>query len=239
MLNLALSSVSDLLENIEIAGEPLVERFGGLVFPINLPESIGQTDSGQPIMRDKIVPVACGVTYEQCMSGSKKYQPIVPNSAFKSILYFEQLGDATVNTGEQQFAPKFGLVVYDIPVRLVFWGNMAKMNINGTGASECSLVAPVALKIQQTLRPKKQFEIPDPAYQKASVEFVFQGQEQKDATKIFGRYSYGNELAKFMLFPWDFFSLKYLVRLRINRNCVEDFTFGTPNNCPLIPISES
>ena len=239
MLNLAISAVKDLLENIDIDGELLVERFGGLVWAVNIPESISETENGTPIMRDKYVPVACGTTYEQCISGNSKYSPIVPNSAYKSILYFEQLGDATMNTTEAKFAPKGGLVVYDIPVRLVFWGSMAKLNINGTGATECSFVAPIALKIINTLYRRPGFEIADAQYGNAKVEFIFQGQEAKDATKVFGRYSYGKELAKFLFSPYDFFSLKYLVRLRINRNCVDAFTFGTANLCPVIGSAES
>ena len=238
MLNIALSSIRTLLETVEIDGEVLIEKYGNLVFPVSIPESIGQTENGQEILKDRVFPVSCGVSFQDCIT-NQRYQELSPNSRYKSIAYWEQLSDATMNTSEAKFAPKGGLVVYDIPVRFVFWGSMAKLNINGTGATECSFVAPIALKIINTLYRRPGFEIADAQYGGAKVEFVFAGQESKDPAKVFGRYSYGKELAKFLFSPFDFFSLKYLVRLRINRNCVDAFTFGTPNLCPVVGTAES
>lgn len=232
MLNLALNTVKTALETIDIDGEPLISNYGGLVFPISIPTSIGQTDNGQEILKEQVFPVACGINFSECIQ-QRKYQQLVPNSSYKSLAYWEQLGDATINTGEQKFAPKSGLVVYDIPVRLIVWLNMAKLNINDEGNEQCSIAAPVALKIQETLfNNRNRFEIGG-AYGNSTVEFIFQGMEAKDPAKIFGRYTYGKEMAKFMLYPYDMFSLKYLVRVRINRNCITLFTLGTTIDCPV------
>jgi len=238
MLNLALSAIKDLIEAIEVDSSPLIEKYGGLVFPISIQEEISRTDSGESILKEKVFPVACGVSFQDCIT-NQRYQELSPNSRYKSIAYWEQLGDATINVTESRYAPKGNLITYDIPVRFVFWGNIAKLNINGTGQVDCSIAAPIALKIQNTLFRRMGFEIPGTQYAGAKAEFTFQGQEQKDATKIFGRYSYGKELAKFLLFPYEFFSLKYLVRLRINRACVEAFTFGIPIECPVIAEVDS
>lgn len=231
MLNLALSAIKDTLEGINIAGTPLIEKYGGLVFPLSIPEQIGSTDSGQPILREKTFPVACGVTFEACV-GQRKYQELVPNSRYRSIAYWEQLSDAALNTAESSRYPKSNVVVYDIQARLVVWLNMGKFNLNGEAASQCSIAAPVALKIQEVLlNGKREFQIDNPAYENAGVRLIFQGQERKDAKTAFGQYSYGQETAKFMLFPYDFLVLRYTVRLRIPRQCVTAFTIGEALDC--------
>ena len=189
-------------------------------------------------MKDRIFPVSCGVSFSDCVA-NQRYQELSPNSKYKSIAYWEQLGDATQNPNLSKFSAKGGLVVYDIPVRLVVWLNQAKLNVNGTGQTDCSIAAPIALKIQSALYRNNGFILPDEAYQGAKVEMQFTGQEQKDPAKIFGRYSYGKDLTKFTLFPFDFFSLRYNARLWINRNCVEAFTLGSEIDCPVIGGAES
>lgn len=229
MLTLALQPIKDILESLEIGGTALIHKYGGLTFPISIPEEIGKTDGGESILKTKTFPIAAGVTFEECM-GQRAYQELTPNSKYRSIAYFEQLGDATINAQEGRFAPKGGLVVYDIPVRLVFWGNLKKLNINGDGATEFSMSAPISIAIQNALFRRGGFSLNNAAYEHATVEFIFAGQELKDATKVFGRYTYG-DLTKFMLAPYDWFSLRYTVRLRINRNCVETFTIGSEIEC--------
>lgn len=238
MLNLALTGIHSALENIEIGETPLIEKYGKLVFPVNFPEAIGQTANGQPIMKDRFFPIACGVSFGDCVA-NQRYQELSPNSAYKSIAYWEQRADAVQNEKLSSLTAKGGLIVYDIPVRLVVWLNMAKLNVNGTGQTDCSIAAPIALKIQSALYRKNGFILPDDAYAGAKVEMQFAGQEQKDAAKIFGQYSYGKELAKYMLHPFDFFALRYNVRLWINRNCVDAFTLGSEIDCPVIGTAES
>ncbi len=238
MLNLALSAIKDTIEGIEIGSTPLIEKYGNLVFPITIPQEVSKTDSGESILKDKTFPVACGVTFQECIT-KQRYQELSPNSRYKSIAYWEQLGDATINTALSSKTHKNGLLVYEFQARLIVWLNMAKLNINGNGQSDCSIAAPVALKIQSALNRKTGFSVSGDAYVGAKVQFFFNGQERKDANAIFGRYTYGKDLSAFMLHPYDFFSLKYTVRLWINQNCVDAFTLGEPIDCPVIPASES
>lgn len=230
MLNLALSTAQAPITGIEISGEPLIEKYGSLVFPLSVPEKVGETTTGEPILKEKVFPVACGVNFQDCVA-NRKYQELVPNSRYKSIAYWEQLGDATMNQAEMRQAHKSGLLVFDIPARLVVWLNIQKLNINNEAFQSCSIAAPVALQIEKALHNRAGFSITNDAYQNATVTYIFQGQEPKEYARVFGRYTYGNETAKFMLFPYDWVSLRYTVRLRINRNCVEDFTLGSPVEC--------
>lgn len=230
MLNLALTKAQLQIEALEVSGVPLIEKYGGLVFPLSIPEQVGATSTGEPILKEKVFPVSCGISFESCITG-RKYQELVPNSRYRSIAYWEQTGDAVLNTNETKLIPKGKASVYDIPARLVVWMNIQKLNINNEAYEQCSIVAPVMLAVEKALHNRNGFTISNPTYDNPHVKYIFQGQETKDAKKAFGQYTYGSETAKFMLWPFDFFVLKYLVRLRINRDCVESFVLGSAVSC--------
>lgn len=233
MLNLALTAVKTAMENIDISGTPLIEKYGGLVIPLTVKEEISKTASGDPILKDKTYPVSCGVNFQQCIL-NRKYQELVPNTKYRSLAYWEQLGDAVQYAPEKRYDPKGNRLVFDIPVRLVVWLNIQKMNINSGGGQDCSITAPVMLKISDILHNSKQhFLIPDAFYNdKAKVEFLFQGQEVKDANRIFGKWSYDSaKMAALYLWPFDWFSLKYTVRFTVKRNCLDALTIGAEVVC--------
>ena len=73
----------------EISGLPFIDRLAGMVRPVTFSE---ETDTGK---RRKVFPVACNVSAADCVT-SGKYQDLVPDSAKKSVLYFEENGGATV-----------------------------------------------------------------------------------------------------------------------------------------------
>lgn len=228
MLNLALTTAKTKIDALAIDGTPLIEKYGGLVFTLAIPEEVGKTTTGEPILKDKIFPVSCGINFQDCIVG-RKYQELVPNSRYRSICYWEQLGDAVMV--EDKTNVKGKVSTYDIPCRLVVWLNMQKLNINNDAYNQCSIVAPVMIAIEKQLHNRNGFTIADPVYDNANVKYFFKGQETKDPQAVFGKYTYGKEMAKFLLWPYDFFSLKYVVRLRINRDCVTNFVLGTPVSC--------
>lgn len=234
MLNLALSAAKTAIEGIDIGGISLIENYGGLVIPLTIKQKIGEDTKGNPILKELTYPVSCGINFQQCIA-NKKYQRLVPNSAYRSLAYFEQTGDAvlTKNQKLKRIDPKGNRLVFDIPARLVVWLNIQKMNLNDGAHDQCSITAPTLLKITETLHNKNtEFIVPDPAYSNAKVEFIFEGQEVKDARRIFGKWSYDSEkIAAMYLWPFDWFSLKYTVRLTVKRNCVTAFTLGAPEEC--------
>lgn len=230
MLNLALSAIKSTLEGIEVDANPLIEKYGGLVFPITIPQEVGRTDGGESVLKEKTFPVSCGVTFADCVN-NRRYQELVPNSKYRSISYWEQTGDATMDTSLARNAHKGGLLVYDIPARLVFWGDIRKINVNDNGSDDCTVVAPVSLAIQKALNRRGGFPIT--GYENARVDLSFLGQERKDVGSVFGKYTYGKEVSNFMLYPYDFFSLRYNVRLWVSRSCLDVFTMEVvADPCP-------
>lgn len=228
MLNLALTVIDPVINDIQVSNNLLIEKYGGLAVSLTFQESVSETASGEPIMKTKVFPVSCTSSFDDCRSN--RFQDLVPNSKHRSIGYFEQIGDAARNAIEEGRAKRGSLFVYDIPVRLVVWLNIPKMNLNGDQATACNIAGMVLMKLQKALYRPNGFEFPADVYPNSNVQMIFQAQEAKDANRIFGKYSYG-DLTKFMLFPYDWFSLRYLVRVRISANCYDAFTIGTPENC--------
>jgi hypothetical protein len=207
----------------------LIQNYGGLVIPLEIQEQISKTDSGEPILKMKTFPVSCGQNFDTCIR-AKSYQQLVPNSQHRSLAYFEQLGDVQRNTAEEKIAKRGSLYVYDIPVRLFVWLNVPKLNINGDQSGACSIAAPVILHIQKLLDKRAGFDLDPALYPGSSVQMLFQGQEAKEASRVLGRWSYG-DVSRFMLFPFDWASLKYTVRLRLSPKCATAFTLGAAVDC--------
>lgn len=228
MLNIALTVINPVINDILVSGELLIEKYGGLAVPITVQESVAQTANGEPIMKAKSFPVSSTASFQDCIRTN--YQELVPNSNYRSMGYFEQLGDATRNASQEALARRGSVFVYDIPVRLVVWLNIPKMNIDGYQASSHSIAGVVLIRLQKELNKPNGFPFPVDVYPNSSVQMIFQGQEPKDANRIFGKYSYG-DLTKFMLAPYDWFSVRYLVRLRISSKCFDDFTLASPELC--------
>jgi hypothetical protein len=228
MLNLALSALDPILTGLTVSGQPLIEKYGGLAFPVTVKEEISRTDSGEPILKEKTYAVSCGINFEACMVG-KRYQELCPSSAYRSLAYWEQTGNAQRNAAEEKNYKSGTAYVYDIPARLLVWMNIKKMNLNNV-STDCSIAAPVALAIQQQLDKRQGFPLDQLTYPGGTVTAIFQSEEVKDASRAFGRYSYGN-ITKFLLYPFDFFSLNYVIRLRISPKCLVGITLGAPVDC--------
>jgi hypothetical protein len=228
MLNLALTAISPQLTALTVSAKPLIEKYGGLVIPVTIKEEVSKTDGGESIFKEKTYPVACGINFEACVTG-RRYQELVPNSAYRSLAFWEQTGNAQRNAAEEKNYKMGTVYVYDIPARLVVWMNIPKMNLNGV-STDCSIAAPVALAIQQQLDNRQGFQLDQLVYPGGTAQAIFQNEEAKDASRVFGKYSYG-DMTKFLLFPFDFFSLNYIIRLRISPKCLAGITLGTPVDC--------
>lgn len=231
MFNLALTAVNSELENIDISGSPLIQKYGKAVFPLTIKTPVGTTPSGEPILKEKTYPVAPDVNFEACVINGK-YQELVPNSKYRSIAYWEQLGGGVVNASESSKLHK-NYKVIDFPCRLIVWLNNPKMNLNGTEAGTTDIAPMVAMKVMDVLSSKKWFEVPDANYGNPKVNFDFRGQEVKDVRKVFGKYSYESHVQAFMLYPYSFFSLRYVCRMRVNTKCLAAFTLGAPQDCEI------
>lgn len=167
------------------------------------------TDKG-PII--KTFPVDCDVTQKDCVSG--KYTDLFPNSKYKSIHYFEDLG-ATVPTGQDQSNFDF-----EARLRLVGWLNLQKL-----GKATCSVSHLAIAAILKAIEAKNFNNDPF-----TRIQIKCTGIEPKTAA-IFSKYSYSEEISQYLLYPYDYYAINFSVSFRVPYKCIQDWEDGIANNC--------
>lgn len=186
---------------------PFVDRITGLVRPVTKIDLVDLYDEDNEIIGQsqvrKVFPVSCDVTEAQCNEEGSLYD-FVPNSDLRSLVYFEDRGAVLIDTRPREF-------VFRSVVRLVCWMNLNRFNRNG-----CSISAPVMASILKAL-PKGHFN--SSPYTKASITV---GEIQPKTSAIFSQYTYNEEVSQYLLYPFDYFAMDFIVEYSINENCISD-----------------
>lgn len=187
--------------------EPLdfVDRITGLVRPIIKTDVVEMYNDDNELIGEqvikKIFPVSCSVTHEECFEG-ERYMDLVPNSDYRSIIYFEDKG--TILTGMQGKRMQFMSAL-----RLVCW-----LNLDMFDTTSCTLSAPVMAAIIHAI-PTSHFN--DGNYQGISAKLT--SIPPKDAS-IFGAYTYNEETNQHLLYPYDYFALDLNIDFMIHESCI-------------------
>lgn len=181
--------------------EPLAftDRLGGLVKAVTFVQ-----DNGTDVVR-KVMPVDCNVSGEDCTSS--KYKHLVPDSRYRSVMYFEDGGVSNLN---QDSARDF---TYESSLKLVCWLNLKKM-----GKTSCNNSA-LAIATIQNAFPTRFFN--NGIYQR--IRISIDGQDPK-TDAIFNKYTYDSEKTQFLMYPYDYFALNITVRFCISKACITDWT---------------
>jgi hypothetical protein len=189
-----------------------VGRFGGLVRTV---ERIVPSLDGSKSIRQAF-PISCTTNARNCFE-SNEYLALTPDDSHKSICYFEQLGNAQVETSNLQ-----GCTRYVTDYRFVAWLNLPKLGIyeDCNTANEqlmmevCNLLKCSYLGISQEVSGLLSIE---------PIEISSQNEN------IFANYSYSDR-QNLLLPPYSFFAITF------------KFTFDTEGSCqskfiPMPPIS--
>lgn len=188
-----------------IIGQPFVEKIGGLVRPL----SFQQVDGDRSY--NKTIPIDCGTTYTDCIKG--KYTDLVPNSKYKSIIYFEDGGTSFSSSEPRDFS-------FESRLKLVCWLNQKKL-----GKSACSISAVAILNILKII-PDGHFN--STPYTRIRIQAV--GQDAKSPA-IFSRYTYDEKVLQYLLYPFDYFALNLKINFTVPRSCIIDWTNGSETSC--------
>lgn len=126
---------------------------------------------------------------------------LVPNSAYKSVLYFEEFGSSTITKDPQTKA-------YNVTteLRIVAWLNGEKIQWN----SEQAFTS--IWKLLSELHPY--FESGD--YKRIRITNIVQ--EQKTPA-IFSRYTYDETLTQYLMHPHDYMSMVLTVVYMTSPDC--------------------
>jgi hypothetical protein len=190
-----------------------VERFGGVVRKISMPQQNG-TDG----VTYKNYPVSCSVTEVEC-NRNQRYTELCPDSSKKSVLYWEVL-QAFTDYGAHREIRKQRLLKGRL--RLVGW-----LNTNKLGLNDCNSAAKAIRSLMPVLFQK--FKDIGGLFENSSVEFEYAGEEIKDSA-IFQAYDYPKNIDGLLMHPYDFFAINVDVTCILNL-CNYTLTPNVPINC--------
>lgn len=145
----------------------------------------------------KVFPVATNVTPDY---DPEKITEMTPNSAYNSVLYFEDQGFSSRREGRWMRC--------ESRLRLVCWINGAKMRFNSTQAIKA---------IQEILSG-----LPMNYSSGDFGQIRFEITEETKTAAIFSAYSYNEEQSQYLTYPNDYFSLMITTRFLSSLECYTD-----------------
>jgi len=142
----------------------------------------------------KAFPIACCVTADDCKEGA--YNDLMPNSAYKTVIYFEDKG-ISFNKSESHWK------YYTSNLRLVAWLNIEKLTDSGYCKSElpCTYAAHIVAEIIRALPEFPQNISPfDHVYSEITNQEI-------RSNSIFSAYTYDEKHSQYLMAPFDYFAL--------------------------------
>lgn len=194
-----------------IEGMCWVERYGGLAIPVSRPIQIGtmldENNNEQPVIDIETFPVTYGMSAAECWEKGG-YKSLHPDSKYKSLLYFEQLGNMRLEGDTRRGAYPVSSF-WTGSIRLVAWLNLQKLTATKDikdGASNAVYSLVEALNY-------KSFSLTQGVYKDSNVTFKNPSMLPKDFETIFGKYSYQIKDPLYF-WPHDFFAVDWEVEVR-------------------------
>lgn len=197
---------------------PWVERISGLVTRATQP--IMDTFEGREVkIGDMFFPVADDVEGKACWE-SGRYFDMLPNSNYKSVLYFEQTS-AVQKLDNKDIKGK--IWVFQVDVRLVCWLNLKKFGEENPGLADMAMLN-VMKRLLETkgrgLVGAGDIPINDERITNGKLDVLVLGQPINDSS-IFARYSIA-AIADNLLYPFEFFAIDLRCRLEVPKECVSE-----------------
>jgi hypothetical protein len=177
-----------------------VDKIAGMVRPM----IIDMQDKDNKLIK-KLLPIASDITAEQCRGG--RYNDLIPNSKYKSILYFEDNGTSFSYKAKNR-------AYFSSKLSLVCWLNLKKLQ-----DCDVTVISPQVILMIIAAWPEFPFEYG--IYREISIKSI---SENVKNSGIFNKYSYDESLNQYLLWPYDYFSLQISVEYWIGLNCINDIT---------------
>lgn len=184
------------------SGLGFIERYGGLVRPLRYTER--DADGNTYPMA---YPVSCLI--EDSCTEPSIYKALTPDSAYKSVAYFERRGAGTIAFG----TPAQHDLTFRMPLRFVAWLNYKKLGVDGCPSTLAYMMAFIkALRSQQMTASDTTLTNPARVLVKS-----FELPEQR-ADIVFAPYSYAAKEWAFMP-PYGFFAVDLVAELTTSIHC--------------------
>lgn len=203
-MNVAIGNIiKGLLDPFQVGGigsNQFIDKLAGVVKVISVSE---RNESEGQIT--KTFPISCNLTYAEC-NRSWGYKDLIPNSNYGCMVYLEEEG------GVDKIETLRTSTKYKTSLLLVGWINQKKL-----GSNECSVTGLIVNTIIAALSAKP---FNSDIYQTIQIEVV--GQNPKSVNP-FSKYTYDEDNTKYLMAPFDYFSLKIDVTFSVNSLCLTPF----------------
>lgn len=203
--------IKNYLEVYRVGGtgsNQFIDKLAGVV------KVITKTDKdGDNRTIEKRFPVACGVTYNECIN-TGVYKDLVPNSKLGCIIYLEEVSNTFLGNKGRKSAWK-------AQYRLVCWMNKKKLGKD----AECSISSQVIMTL---INAFPQFPNNVDEFQQLFIRVI--GQDPKSLNP-FAKYGYGEDVNQYLMHPFDYFSLALEATFEIDQSCFTPFEKDTENVC--------
>lgn len=145
-----------------------------------------------------ILPVAINISQDLCLKGN--YIDLMPNSKYKSIIYFEDNGINVLECSENKCE-------YISKLKMIVWLNTTKINDVGClyDGSICSTLE--LIKAMQKSNPINNVNT-NPLVHRI---IVMPKSIIRDKT-IFSEYTYDEKYSQYLFYPYDYFAINIDVR---------------------------
>jgi hypothetical protein len=151
---------------------------------------------------EKRYPISCSMAFDDtCVEGC--YDELAPNSAYQSVVYFEDDGF----TFDHQAGNK---LYYNSSLRLIAWLNYNKLG-GGCGSTGNYII--------DIIRALPSYPVNVSDLLGVNIRVMSQAIRSDD---IFSKYTFNEKQTQYLMLPFDFFSLEIKTSFYIIPECVED-----------------
>lgn len=187
--------VGEILKDI-VKEAKFADKVAGLVQAVSVNMN---TKDGQVL---KTYPVSCTATYDQVNKGG--FTELTPDAKYKSLMYFEDNGITLEREGRYINAIS--------SIKFVCWANLKKLGAKGY--STTSMIREI-LYLLPTF-PKNYGDM---------LNFYVEAtsQDVRDSG-VFSKYTYDEQMAQYLFYPYDYFALNLTVTFKIAYDCLDGNT---------------
>ncbi len=203
--------VKGLLEPFLVGGSgtnQFIDKLAGVVKVITMQD---KNESDSTII--KSFPISSNTSLEECKKPGA-YKDLIPNSKYGCMVYLEE------ESGVEKINEFNKVKQYRTSFLLVGWINQQKL-----GSYDTSITGSIVNTIIGAISVKP---FNSGIYQTIQIEVT--GQNPKSLNP-FSKYTYDEENTKYLMAPYDYFSLKVDVIVNVNLSCIEPFQKQTEIIC--------
>lgn len=191
---------------------PWVERYGGLVKIVRKELKDGKAQT---------FPVTCDISEEECFN-SGRHLDLVPDSRFKSILYWQETGPTRILRDSKSPLANYNAIKFSPNLKLVLWVNLAQF-----GKSSCDDAHLFAGEIISRMTEfQKNLSTP---YKIQRFKMI-PSSVSTDPAVVFKGLTYAND-STLQLYPYASISIDFQLEWEVLPSCLPAVDIGEPIPC--------